>query len=184
MKHSLLSIAIGTDTATDRDVFRTFYTRGLAKRLLLGRSASEDFEQRVIKTLTDGTPTWFCRHFILLNTFVSPIEYDDSFGDLRPMFKDIALSKDLTAEYHRRRANERPDLSVIVLQESVWPIVKKVSTADRKGKGKVGAGPKTIVETELRLPEKAGLSDGALPWFDDLVLISSAIDGAYSKGLQ
>jgi hypothetical protein len=74
------------------------------------------------------------------------------------MFKDIALSKDLTAEYYRRRANERPDpsLSVVVLQESVWPIVKKVSTADRKGKGKVGAGPKKVAETELRLPEKAG----------------------------
>jgi hypothetical protein len=83
-------------------------------------------------------------------------EYDDSFGDLRPMFKDIALSKDLTDEYYRRRANERPGLglSVIILQESVWPIVKKVSTADRKRKGRVGAGPKKGPETELRLPEK------------------------------
>jgi hypothetical protein len=75
------------------------------------------------------------------------------------MFKDIALSKDLTAEYGRRRANERPDpsISVVVLQESVWPIVKKVSMADRKGKEKVGAGRKKVIETELRLPEKACL---------------------------
>ena len=74
------------------------------------------------------------------------------------MFKDIALSKDLTADYGRRRANERPDstLSVVVLQESVWPILKKVSAADRKEKWKVGAGPKRATETELRLPEKAG----------------------------
>jgi hypothetical protein len=92
---------------------------------------------------------------------VLPIEYDDSFGDLRPMFKDIALSKDLTAEYYRRRANNRPDssLAVIVLQESVWPIIKRVSTVDGKGKGKVGAGPKNVTETELRLPEKAGFCD-------------------------
>lgn len=162
-EYFLLSTDIRADISTDRDVFRTFYTRGLAKRLLLGRSASEDFEERVIRTLTDGTPMWLCRHFISLNIFVSPIEYDDSFGDLRPMFKDITLSEDLTDEYHRRRANERPDpsLSVIVLQESVWPIVKKVSTADRKGKGKVGSSPKTGIETELRLPEKASLSDGS-----------------------
>ena len=74
------------------------------------------------------------------------------------MFKDIALSKDLTADYGRRRAHERPDpcLSVVVLQESVWPILKKVSAADRKEKWKVGASPKKATETELRLPEKAG----------------------------
>ena len=85
------------------------------------------------------------------------------------MFKDIALSNDLTAEYYRRHANERPDpnLSVIVLQESVWPIVKKVSAADRKGKGKVDAALKKAVETELILPEKAGLRDGCSLWFDD-----------------
>jgi len=125
---------------------------------------------------------YLTQHICIAHT----IEYDDSFGDLRPMFKDVTLSKDLTAEYHRRRANERPDpsLSVIVLQESVWPIVKKVSMADRKGKGKVGAGPKTVVETELRLPEKVGLSDSSSPWSDDLVLIFYAIDGACSKGLQ
>ena len=160
MKLSQSSTSIGADPATDRDVFRTFYTRGLAKRLLLGRSASDEFEERVIKALTEGTPMCLCWHFILLSTSVSTIEYDDSFGDLRPMFKDIALSKDLTAEYYRRLAKERPypGLSVVVLQESVWPIVKKVSTADRKGKGKVGAGPKKVVDTELRLPEKAGLT--------------------------
>ena len=172
MRDSLSSTDIKVDPTTDRDVFRTFYTRGLAKRLLLGRSASDEFEERVIKTLTEGTYAyciWWL--FSCSTTFVSTIEYDDSFGDLRPMFKDIALSKDLTAEYYRRRANERPDrsLSVIVLQESVWPIVKKVSTADRKGKEKVGAGPRKVIVTELRLPEKAGLSDsphvGSTMWY-------------------
>lgn len=38
----------------DKDVFRAFYQRALARRLLLGRSASDDFEKRVIKKLKDG----------------------------------------------------------------------------------------------------------------------------------
>lgn len=38
----------------ERDVFRAFYQRGLAKRLLLGRSASDDFERAVLKTLKES----------------------------------------------------------------------------------------------------------------------------------
>jgi cullin 4 len=37
----------------DKDVFRTFYHRALAKRLLLGRSASDDFEKKVLKKLKE-----------------------------------------------------------------------------------------------------------------------------------
>lgn len=37
----------------DMDVFRTFYKRALAKRLLLGRSASDDFEKSVLKKLEE-----------------------------------------------------------------------------------------------------------------------------------
>jgi len=39
----------------DKDVFRTYYMRALAKRLLLSRSANDAFEIAVLKTLTDGT---------------------------------------------------------------------------------------------------------------------------------
>jgi len=38
----------------DKDVFRTFYMRALAKRLLLSRSANDAFEIAVLKKLTDG----------------------------------------------------------------------------------------------------------------------------------
>ena len=38
----------------DRDVFRTYYMRALAKRLLLSRSANDAFEIAVLKKLTDG----------------------------------------------------------------------------------------------------------------------------------
>lgn len=38
----------------DKDVFRTFYHRALAKRLLLGRSASDDFEKGMIRKLKES----------------------------------------------------------------------------------------------------------------------------------
>jgi len=41
----------------DKDVFRTFYHRSLAKRLLLGKSASDDFEKGMLKKLKEST--WF-----------------------------------------------------------------------------------------------------------------------------
>lgn len=37
----------------DKDVFRTFYHRALAKRLLLERSASDDFEKAMLKRLKE-----------------------------------------------------------------------------------------------------------------------------------
>ena len=39
----------------DKDVFRAYYMRALAKRLLLSRSANDAFEIAVLKKLTDGT---------------------------------------------------------------------------------------------------------------------------------
>lgn len=38
----------------DKDVFRAFYHRALAKRLLLGRSASDDMEKAMLKKLKEG----------------------------------------------------------------------------------------------------------------------------------
>jgi len=38
----------------DKDVFRTFYHRSLAKRLLLEKSASDDFERSILKKLKEG----------------------------------------------------------------------------------------------------------------------------------
>lgn len=39
---------------SDKDVFREFYMRALAKRLLLGRTASDDFEKNVLAKLERG----------------------------------------------------------------------------------------------------------------------------------
>ena len=45
----------------DKDVFRTFYHRALAKRLLLERSASDDFEKAMLKKLKERAFPVLCR---------------------------------------------------------------------------------------------------------------------------
>lgn len=47
---SVLALYRFTD---DKDVFRTFYHRALAKRLLLEKSASDDFEKAMLKKLKE-----------------------------------------------------------------------------------------------------------------------------------
>jgi cullin-4 len=47
----------------DKDVFRTFYHRALSRRLLLGRSASDDFEKAVLKKLKERE--WTLPPFVL-----------------------------------------------------------------------------------------------------------------------
>ena len=60
----------------DKDIFRTYYMRALAKRLLLSRSANDAFEIAVLKKLTDGmgftnSVGWSVDVFILQNTIPS-----------------------------------------------------------------------------------------------------------------
>ncbi|KAH8999781.1 Cullin-4B [Lactarius akahatsu] len=88
----------------DKDVFRAFYHRALAKRLLLGRSASDDTEKAMLKKLKE--------------------DYDPEFGMGDHMFRDLALSRDSMAEYHKRLGPERAaeqKLTTMVLQQSFWP---------------------------------------------------------------
>ncbi|EJD54968.1 Cullin-domain-containing protein [Auricularia subglabra TFB-10046 SS5] len=88
----------------DKDVFRTFYTRALARRLLKARSASDDAEKKVIQKLRE--------------------EHDPEFGKGDEMFKDLALSRDLLAEF-QTKASAPPGMSVMVLQQSAWPIAPR-----------------------------------------------------------
>lgn len=54
----------------DKDVFRAFYHRALAKRLLLGRSASDDAEKAMLKKLKEGAYNSFRqRTYLRLNGF-------------------------------------------------------------------------------------------------------------------
>ncbi|KAI0651391.1 Cullin-domain-containing protein [Trametes meyenii] len=100
----------------DMDVFRAFYQRALAKRLLLGRSASDDFERAVLKKLKE--------------------QYDPEFGTSDNMFTDLALSRDLMQEFleHRRRRGTDDStvqkLTVMVLQRSNWPFSARKTDVD------------------------------------------------------
>ncbi|THH31569.1 hypothetical protein EUX98_g2606 [Antrodiella citrinella] len=58
----------------DKDVFRTFYHKALAKRLLLEKSASDDFEKAMLKKLKE--------------------QYDPEFSMGDHMFNDLALSRE------------------------------------------------------------------------------------------
>jgi cullin-4 len=51
MLNKVLALYRFTD---DKDVFRTFYHRSLAKRLLLEKSASDDFEKAMLKKLKES----------------------------------------------------------------------------------------------------------------------------------
>ncbi|KAF7339993.1 CULLIN-2 domain-containing protein [Mycena venus] len=87
----------------DKDVFRGFYLRALAKRLLLERSASDDFEQKVLRKLKE--------------------QYDPEFSMGDEIFKELALSRETMAEYHNKLPAESDGrkLSVMVLKQAAWP---------------------------------------------------------------
>ncbi|KAG7090502.1 hypothetical protein E1B28_009615 [Marasmius oreades] len=87
----------------DKDVFRRFYHRQLAKRLLMQRSASDTFEKRMLKMLRD--------------------KYDPEFDDAQNMFTDLDLAREMMADYHSKLRDDSPGrrLYVTVLQTSAWP---------------------------------------------------------------
>lgn len=130
---ALLDAALALYRFTDdKDVFRTFYHRALAKRLLLERSASDDFEKAMLKKLKESM--WCDRNFLFF-VFVLIVvfaDYDPEFGMGDHMFNDLALSRDIMREYHSRIADDSPaqHLSVMVLQRSVWPFVARKKDVD------------------------------------------------------
>ncbi|CAK5279938.1 unnamed protein product [Mycena citricolor] len=87
----------------DKDVFRGFYHRALSKRLLLQKSASSDFETKVLTKLKE--------------------QYDPEFSMGTDMFNDLHLSKDMVDKYHEKM-NEGDiglKLNAIVLKQGAWP---------------------------------------------------------------
>ncbi|TRM66353.1 Cullin [Schizophyllum amplum] len=96
----------------DKDVFRTFYHRALARRLLLQKSASDDFEIAMLKKLQNN--------------------YDPEFGMGEEMFKDLALSREMMNKFNEKQpANGfARRLTVMVLKRSAWPFTVSTGTID------------------------------------------------------
>src|SRR5215475_10381734 len=92
----------------DKDVFQTFYTTKLSKRLIHGVSASDEAEASMISKLKEACG----------------FEYTNK---LQRMFTDMSLSKDLTDSFKERMAQTHDDgndiaFSIMVLGTNFWPL--------------------------------------------------------------
>lgn len=93
----------------DQDMFERYYKKHLSKRLLMKKSISMDAERQMISKLKAEVG----------NSFTQRIE---------SMFKDIALSEDLSESYRSHVAglgaadHKRPDLDVHILTTTMWPL--------------------------------------------------------------
>ncbi|KAH8796887.1 Cullin [Flagelloscypha sp. PMI_526] len=91
----------------DKDVFQTFYTTKLSKRLIHGVSASDEAEASMISKLKEACG----------------FEYTNK---LQRMFTDMSLSKDLTDSFKERMEQNHGDMdinfSVMVLGTNFWPL--------------------------------------------------------------
>lgn len=91
----------------DKDVFQTFYSTKLSKRLIHGVSASEEAEASMISKLKEACG----------------FEYTNK---LQRMFTDMSLSKDLTQQF-KEKQESLPDpeditFTVMVLGTNFWPL--------------------------------------------------------------
>ncbi|CAG8782449.1 12692_t:CDS:10, partial [Racocetra persica] len=90
-----------------KDIFEAFYKRDLAKRLLLNKSASFDYEKSMLSKLRKECGPQFT-------------------SKLEGMFKDIDLSKDFMQSFENSKSGEpikdyKIDLYVNVLTQGFWP---------------------------------------------------------------
>ncbi|KAH9936676.1 Cullin-domain-containing protein [Fomitopsis serialis] len=91
----------------DKDVFQTYYTTKLSKRLIHGVSASDEAEASMISKLKEACG----------------FEYTNK---LQRMFTDMSLSKDLTDQFKERIQQNHEDMdltfSIMVLGTNFWPL--------------------------------------------------------------
>ncbi|KAH9482249.1 Cullin-1 [Psilocybe cubensis] len=91
----------------DKDVFQTFYTTKLSKRLIHGVSASDESEESMISKLKEACG----------------FEYTNK---LQRMFTDMNLSRDLTDSFKERMSQNHDDMdinfSIMVLGTNFWPL--------------------------------------------------------------
>lgn len=87
-----------------KDVFEAFYKKDLAKRLLLGKSASVDAEKSMLSKLKQECGSAFT-------------------SKLEGMFKDMELSKDIMTSYKQHIHNQpiNIELNVNILTMGYWP---------------------------------------------------------------
>lgn len=103
----------------DKDLFETYYKKHLSRRLLMKRSVSMEAEQTMISKMKMEVG----------NTFTQRLE---------AMFKDVAISEDLTSSYKASVVDrgdpdpKRIDLEMSVLTSTMWPM-EIMTSASREG---------------------------------------------------
>uniref|UniRef100_A0AAY4EW48 Cullin-4B n=1 Tax=Denticeps clupeoides TaxID=299321 RepID=A0AAY4EW48_9TELE len=86
-----------------KDVFEAFYKKDLAKRLLVGKSASVDAEKSMLSKLKHECGAAFT-------------------SKLEGMFKDMELSKDIMIQFKQNQSDpSNIDLTVNILTMGYWP---------------------------------------------------------------
>lgn len=95
---------------SDKDLFETHYKKHLSRRLINGRSVSEDVEKQMIQKMKSAIGHHYTQKF-------------------EGMFKDIAVSKELTGLFKNHVSNikeagkdKTPALDVKVLSTGMWPL--------------------------------------------------------------
>lgn len=103
----------------DKDMFERYYKKHLSKRLLMKRSISMDAERQMISKMK----------LEVGNSFTQKIE---------SMFKDMAVSEDLTSSYKQEVAllgdpdPHRAELEINVLTSTMWPL-ETMSASSKDG---------------------------------------------------
>lgn len=141
---------------SDKDLFETYYKKHLSKRLLMKRSASMDAERQMISKMKMKAGSQFTQK-------------------LEAMFKDMAISDDLTNTYKSHISNlgdagdagsKRIDLEVSVLTSTMWPI-ESMTRANQDGSARTACHFPSAVDKLKNSFEKFYLSKHngrALSW--------------------
>lgn len=107
----------------DKDVFQTFYTTKLSKRLIHGVSASDESEASMISKLKEACGFEYTnklqRMFTGMTFFITSCT-------IIQIMSDMSLSKDLTDSFKSRMEQNHDDMdisfSIMVLGTNFWPL--------------------------------------------------------------
>ncbi|KAF5389228.1 hypothetical protein D9757_003461 [Collybiopsis confluens] len=110
----------------DKDVFQTFYTTKLSKRLIHGVSASDESEASMISKLKEACGFEYTNKLQRMFTGSSSCTYFAPFLLSNAVLIDMSLSKDLTDSFKERMQQIHDDMdttfSVMVLGTNFWPL--------------------------------------------------------------
>lgn len=155
-----------------KDVFEAFYKKDLAKRLLVGKSASVDAEKSMLSKLKQECGGGFT-------------------SKLEGMFKDMELSKDINIAFRQHIANNRKlislDMTVNILTMGYWPTYTPMDVTVpeqmlqfqdvfknfylNKHSGRKLQWQPTLGHCVLRANFKAGIKELVVSLFQSLVLL-------------